>query len=241
MSGIGARAAVFGAAGAIGGALVQALRAHGADCVYALSRHAIPANATGVVPVFADILDEASLAAAAAQIGAHGELDTVMVATGQLHAPGIMPEKALREIAPEAMATIFAVNCTGPALAMKHFLPLLPRGRPGRLAVLSARVGSISDNRKGGWYAYRAAKAGLNMVVRSAAIETARRTPEAMVVALHPGTVDSALSFPFRGFIAPDQMLAPQVAAERLVGVIKCLRPEQNGQLIAYDGRVIPP
>ncbi len=241
MSGIGSRAAVFGATGAIGGALVHELKARGTDCVYALSRNTATAKADGIIPLIADTLDEDSLAAAAAHIGAQGPLDTVIIATGQLHAPGIMPEKALREVRPEAMAAIFAANCTGPALVMKHFLPLLPRGRRARLAVLSARVGSISDNRKGGWYSYRAAKAALNMVVRSAAIETARRAPEAVVVALHPGTVDSALSLPFRSFIPAGQSVAPQIAAARLVTVLEHLHPEQSGRLIAYDGSIIAP
>jgi len=241
VSSLGSRAAVFGASGAIGGALVEELRARGVACVYALSRHAAMAAMAGVVPLVADNLDEAALAAAAAHIGAEGELDTVIVATGLLHAPGAMPEKGLRDVGAEAMATLFAANCTGPALVMKHFLPVLPRGRPARLAVLSARVGSISDNRKGGWYAYRAAKAALNMVVCCAAIETARRAPQAVVVGLHPGTVESALSSPFRSFIPPGQAVSPHTAAMRLADVLERLQPQQSGRLIAYDGGVIPP
>lgn len=241
MSALGSRAAVFGASGAIGGALVSELKARGVECVYALSRRATAPAAEGVIPLTVDILDEASLAAAAARIGEEGRLDTAIIATGLLHAPEIMPEKALRDLRAETMAAMFAVNCTGPALVMKHFLPLLPRDRPARLAVLSARVGSISDNRKGGWYAYRAAKAALNMVVRNVAIETARRAPQAVVVALHPGTVDSALSRPFRSFIPPGQAVSPETAAMRLADVLEIVGPHQSGHFIAYDGSVIPP
>lgn len=241
MSTLGTRAAVFGASGAIGGALVRALQARGVGCIYALSRSA-PAPATaGVIPLSVDIMDEGLLAEAASRIGTVGPLDTTIIATGQLHAPGLMPEKALRDVRADAMAAIFAVNCIGPALVMKHFLPLLPRGRASRLAALSARVGSVSDNRKGGWYGYRAAKAALNMVVRSAAIEAARRSPEAMVVALHPGTVGSALSSPFNHFIPAGQAVAPYIAAARLTEVLANLRPAQSGLLLAYDGSVIDP
>jgi NAD(P)-dependent dehydrogenase (short-subunit alcohol dehydrogenase family) len=193
------------------------------------------------VPGFADILDESSLAAAAARLGEDGPLDVVIIATGLLHAPGIRPEKALRDITPEAFAELFAVNCTGPALVMKHFIPLLARDRPARLAVLSARVGSISDNRKGGWYAYRAAKAALNMVVRSAAIETARRAPLAAIVALHPGTVDTPLSQPFQSFVPVEQLFTPAHAARRLLEVLSGVAAADSGKIFAYDGSEITP
>ena len=236
----GPRIAVIGAHGAIGGALVRELAARGGAEIHALSRQ--PGVADGpVIPGFADSLDEASLAAAAARIGRDGPLDTVIVATGLLHASGIRPEKALREIDAAAFATVFAVNCTGPALVMKHFLPLLARERPARLAVLSARVGSISDNRKGGWYAYRASKAALNMVVRSAAIEMARRAPLAAVVALHPGTVDTPLSRPFQSFVPVGHLMAPEQAAHRLADVLAGIGPDQSGRIFAYDGQEIMP
>ncbi|MBB5373435.1 SDR family NAD(P)-dependent oxidoreductase [Acidocella aromatica] len=240
MTQLGSRAAVFGATGAIGGALVRELAARGVERIYALSRRPPPQDEGVVVTGFADILDDASLAAAAERIGRDGALDTVIIATGILHAPGIMPEKALRDIQAKAFAEIFAVNCTGPALVMKHFIPLLPRHRPARLAVLSARVGSISDNRKGGWYAYRASKAALNMVVRSAAIETARRAPLAAIVALHPGTVDTPLSQPFQSFVPPGQLTTRQQAAQRLLDVLGSAGPTDSGKIIGYDGKEIP-
>ncbi|WP_297443646.1 SDR family NAD(P)-dependent oxidoreductase [Acidocella sp.] len=240
MSALGPRAVVFGAGGAIGGALVDELANRGVAEIHALSRH--PGRAPAPVHTdYADILDEPSLAEVALRLGAMGALDTVIVATGLLHGAGLSPEKALRDLRTEAMATLFAVNCTGPALVMKHFLPLLARDRPARFAVLSARVGSISDNHKGGWYGYRAAKAALNMMVRGAAIETARRAPQAVVLALHPGTVESPLSRPFQGFIPKSHLTSPVQAAKNLLNVLEAANIEQSGRLLAYDGQEIAP
>ena len=229
MSTLGPRAAVFGTRGAIGAALADGLAARGVAQLYRLTR------------ADADIRDDATLADLAARVGAEGSLDTVIVATGLLHGPGIAPEKALRDLRADVLAQVFAVNCIGPALVMKHFLPLLPRDRPARLAVLSARVGSISDNRLGGWYAYRAAKAALNMVVRTAAIETARRAPQAVVLALHPGTVESPLSAPFHGGVPAAQIVSPVIAAKNIIDVLEAARPEQSGKFLAYDGQEITP
>ena len=240
MSRLGDRAVVFGASGAIGGALVDALRRRGVGEVHALSRQP-GANSPGVYPAYVDLLDEVSLGGQAARLGADGMLDTIIVATGLLHAPGMLPEKALRDLRPESLATLFAVNCIGPSLVMKHFLGLLPRDRPARFAALSARVGSISDNQKGGWYGYRAAKAGLNMMLRSAAIEIARRAPQAVIMGLPPGTVDSALSQPFQKLVPPGQLRQPEDAAEQLLDVLEAARPEQSGKLFAYDGTEILP
>ncbi|MBU6418219.1 MAG: SDR family oxidoreductase [Proteobacteria bacterium] len=195
----------------------------------------------GLARAQADILNEEDVALAAARLGADGPLDTVIVATGLLHAPGIAPEKALRDLRQDVLAQVFAVNCIGPALVIKHFLPLLPRDRPARLAVLSARVGSVSDNRLGGWYAYRAAKAALNMVVRSAAIEMARRAPKAVVIALHPGTVESRLSAPFHGGVPATQIVSPALAAKNLADVLEKATPEQSGRVLAFDGQEIAP
>ncbi|WP_298225161.1 SDR family oxidoreductase [Acidocella sp.] len=229
MSALGPRAVVFGAGGAIGGALVAELAERRVPEIHALTR------------AQADILDEADLAQVAARLGADGALDTVIVATGLLHGPGIAPEKALRDLRSDVLAKVFAVNCIGPMLVMKYFLPLLARRRPARLAVLSARVGSVSDNRLGGWYAYRAAKAALNMAVRSAAIETARRAPQAMVLALHPGTVESWLSAPFHGGVPVAQVVSPALAAKNLADVLENAKLEQSGRLLAFDGQEIAP
>ncbi|WP_234729493.1 SDR family NAD(P)-dependent oxidoreductase [Acidocella facilis] len=240
MSRLGDRAVIFGASGAIGGALVDALRRRGVGEVHALSRQPVAA-APGIYPAQVDLLDEASLSFHAARLGADGVLDTIIVATGLLHAPDMLPEKALRDLRADALAMSFAVNCIGPSLVMKHFLGLLPRDRASRFAALSARIGSISDNQKGGWYGYRAAKAGLNMMLRSAAIETARRAPQAVIIGLHPGTVDSALSRPFQKLVPPGQLRKPEDAAEQMLDVLEAATPAQSGKLFAYDGTEILP
>ena len=197
---------VIGATGGLGAALADALERDGRP-VRRLGRATTPAL---------DLLDEASIAAAAAAIGpglTGGGLRLVIDATGFLHDARFQPEKSLRRIDPAHLAHSFAVNATGPALLMKHFLPLLARDERAVFATLSARVGSISDNRLGGWYAYRAAKAALNQLVRTAAIELARTRPHAVCVALHPGTVATKLSEPFAK--AGLEVRSPAEAASR--------------------------
>ncbi len=183
-----------------------------------------------------DLLDEASIAAAAEAAGTG--LTLVIDATGFLHDVSHRPEKSLREVDPSHMARSFAINATGPALLMKHFLPRLARDQRAVFATLSARVGSISDNRLGGWHSYRAAKAALNQVVRTAAIELARTHRQATLVALHPGTVDTGLSAPFAK--TGLEVRTPVEAARRLVAVIDALTPERSGLLLDIEGAPIP-
>jgi NAD(P)-dependent dehydrogenase (short-subunit alcohol dehydrogenase family) len=219
-------AVVIGATGGIGAALSDALERDG-EPVMRLGRRTEPRL---------DLLEEASIAAAAAHIGPG--LTLVIDATGFLHDERYQPEKSLRQIDPTHMALSFAINATGPALLMKHFLPLLARDRRAVFATLSARVGSISHNRLGGWYSYRAAKAALNQIVRSAAIELARTHRLAICVALHPGTVNTGLSGPFAK--AGLEVQTPHQAAERLVGVIDALTPSKTGLLLDHQGAQIP-
>lgn len=223
------RLAVVIGCGGIGGAFVEALRAEGAfDAVVALGRNSTPAL---------DLLDEASIAACAQWLGARGTPELVIDATGVLHGPGMAPEKSWRELDPAALAQAFAINAIGPALLMKHFLPLLPRDRRALFATLSAKVGSIGDNRLGGWYAYRASKAALNMLIKTAAIELARSKPKARLLSLHPGTVISPLSQPFRGASAARPA---ELAAAEMLRVIYALGPEHSGSFHAYDGQSLP-
>ncbi len=219
-------AVVIGANGAIGAALADAIEGSG-RAVARLGRATTPGL---------DLLDEASIAAAAAALGPG--LTLVVDATGFLHDPARQPEKALRQVEADHLAYSFAVNAIGPALLMKHFLPRLSRGERAVFATLSARVGSISDNRAGGWYAYRASKAALNQLVRTAAIELARTHRQAVCVALHPGTVDSTLSGPFAK--TGLELQTPTLAAARLLGVIDALTPEDTGLLIDHRGARIP-
>jgi NAD(P)-dependent dehydrogenase (short-subunit alcohol dehydrogenase family) len=235
------RAAVIGASGGIGRALAEALA--GCDevaTVVACSRSPSGPEHAKVVRQPIDLEDEASIAEAAQAAPAYGELDLVIVATGVLHGRGLTPEKTWRAIEGAALARSFWINAIGPALVAKHFLPLLGGNRKTAFAALSARVGSITDNQLGGWYAYRASKAALNQLIRTLAIELARRNPEALCVGLHPGTVDTALSAPFQSGVPEGKLFTPAIAAARLLAVLDNLGPEDSGHLFAWDGEAIP-
>ena len=223
-------AAVFGAAGGIGSALVELLRSIGRfEHVVGFSRASSPSI---------DLLDEASLEHAAAFVAARGELRLAIDATGFLHDRQQGPEKSWRQLDPAQLARVFAVNAIGPALIMKHVLPLLPRTGKAVFATLSARVGSIGDNRLGGWYGYRASKAALNQLVRTAAVELARRAPEALCVALHPGTVATPLSAPFAAIGL--EVNSPAAAARYLLAVVDGLTAEASGGFFDWRGQAVP-
>ena len=185
-----------------------------------------------------ELHDEATIAASAAQVAAQGAPRLIIDATGVLHAGALQPEKSWRHLDPVQLTEAFAVNAIGPALLMKHYLPLLPIDGKSVFATLSARVGSISDNRLGGWYGYRASKAALNQFVRTAAVELHRRQRQAMCVALHPGTVETRLTSPFGKHDLDVQ--TPAVAAARLLRVIDGLRPADNGSFFDQHGVSIP-
>jgi NAD(P)-dependent dehydrogenase (short-subunit alcohol dehydrogenase family) len=219
-------AIIIGATGGIGAALAAALEQQG-QAVLRLGRRTSPAL---------DLLDEASIARAAAEIGPG--LRLVVDATGFLHDAQFQPEKSLRHLDPAHMARSFALNATGPALLMKHFLPLLARDERAVFATLSARVGSITDNRLGGWVSYRASKAALNQILRTAAIEVARTRPQAICVALHPGTVATSLSNPFAK--AGLEVQSPAQSAARLLAVMAALTPAQTGLFFDHHGKPIP-
>ena len=234
------RAALFGARGGIGAALAAQVCADPAYAeVWLGARSLLPGTAPDAHSFVFDSDDEASLAAAASTIG--GELDLVVVTTGLLHRAGLpLPEKSYRTLDPAAMAELYRANTIGPAMIAKHFLPLLPRGRRAVFAVLSARVGSIGDNRLGGWHSYRAAKAALNMLVANFAIECRRSHPLAVIAAVHPGTVDTALSAPFQRGLPDGQVQPPAAAAAALLETLARLTPDQSGGLYAWDGTRLP-
>lgn len=182
-----------------------------------------------------DLTDEASIARVLGQVD--GTFDRIMVTSGALELNGRAPEKSLKTLDPAALAAQFALNATGPALVLKHALRLLPRDRPARFAALSARVGSIGDNGLGGWYSYRAAKAALNQLIHTAAIEIARSHPQAVVVCLHPGTVATPLTARYAG---GHPTVTPAQAAQNLLGVLDSLTPAQSGGFFDWQGKVIP-
>jgi NAD(P)-dependent dehydrogenase (short-subunit alcohol dehydrogenase family) len=223
-------AVVFGAGGGIGGALVEALRATDAFAqVVAFSRGTTP-------PI--DLLDEASLERAAVLAADWGELRLVFDATGFLHDEHQSPEKSWRQLDAVKLARSFALNAIGPALIMKHVLPRLPVSGKAVFATLSARVGSIGDNKLGGWYSYRASKAALNQLVRTAAVELARRSRSALCVALHPGTVATSLSAPFDA--TGLELHSPEAAARNLLAVVDQLTAEATGGFFDWRAQPVP-
>jgi NAD(P)-dependent dehydrogenase (short-subunit alcohol dehydrogenase family) len=187
-----------------------------------------------------DLEDEASLAAAAAELKDGAPIRRLIVATGLLHAEGVAPERSTAALNAAQLLRLYAINAVGPALIAKHFLPLLPRAEPSVFAALSARVGSIGDNRLGGWHSYRASKAALNMLIRTLAIELKRTRPHAILVGLHPGTVDTALSKPFQRGVPEGRLFTPDEAAGRLLAVVDGLGPDDSGAVFAWDGARIP-
>lgn len=236
------RIAIIGASGGIGQAFCRALvETAGIERVYAASRSGKGITHDLVTSVSIDVLDEDSIAAAADVIGADGTLNGVIIASGILsdEATGLAPEKSWKDQSMAGFEQTFGINTFGPALVAKHFLPLLARKQRVVFAALSARVGSISDNRLGGWHAYRASKAALNMLVRNYALEMARRNDQAICVSLHPGTVETPLS---EAFVAGSNrdVFTPDQSAQYLLKVIAGLTPEDSGKAFDWEGKEIP-
>lgn len=223
-------AVVIGASGGIGAAMVHRLEASGRYAVV----HALSRSVTGF-----DLEDEASIAAAAAKVATGPAPALVFLATGVLH-HGFEPERSWRALDAGHMLRDYRINAVGPALVARHFLPLLPRDRRAIFSALSARVGSIGDNRLGGWHSYRASKAALNMLLRNLAVELGRTHPQAVVAGLHPGTVDTGLSAPFQKGVKPGKLFTAAYSAERLLAVIDGLTPADSGGVFAWDGARIP-
>ncbi|MFJ2386806.1 SDR family oxidoreductase [Pseudomonas koreensis] len=225
--GDGYRALVIGASGALGTAFCEWLK-QDPRCagIRELGRHTVPEL---------DLERPETIANAATALAAEAPYQMIIHAAGLLHRDRIKPEKSYSAIEAEALQAVFQVNTLGPALVLRHFLPLLDP--QGAMAMLSAKVGSIGDNRLGGWYAYRASKAALNMLIKTAAIELARTRPHSRLLSLHPGTVVSALSQPFRGATSARPA---DVAADQLLSLIDQLKPADSGQFFAYDGERLP-
>lgn len=218
----GSRALIVGASGGIGRAVTLALGdICGMGGIVTASR-----SADGL-----DITDEGSLRGFVGTLD--GPFDLILIATGALELDGQGPERSLMAMTPEALRAQFDTNALGPALLIKHLHGFLPDDRRGVIAALSARVGSIGDNRLGGWLSYRAAKAALNQIVHSAAIEIARKRPEAVCVALHPGTVRTGLT---RKYVGGNPAVEPAVAARNLLGVLDGLTPADTGGFFDWRG-----
>jgi NAD(P)-dependent dehydrogenase (short-subunit alcohol dehydrogenase family) len=239
--GQGLAVAVFGATGGIGSEFVRQLAGDPKVArVFSFARGPAGDAHEKIVPLSVDICDRQSVDAAADGVAADGELDIVIVATGILHRGGdIRPEKSLRDLDADAMLEVFRVNTVGPALVARAFLPLMRRAGKTVFAALSARVGSIGDNRLGGWTSYRSSKSALNMVLKTLSIEHARRFPESVIAALHPGTVATGLSAPFQRNVPEANLFSPSKSVRHLLQVIDGLTPADTGGFFAWDGREI--
>lgn len=229
------RAVVFGASGGIGAALVEALNDHSSVAqVHTVSRN-------GPTDHNCDYHDEASIAKVAEEISAAGPVHLVLVATGLLHSSGIEPEKTWKTLNADVMEDVFAANTVVPTMIAKYMLPLLAKDRKSVFAALSARVGSISDNRLGGWLSYRVSKAALNMAIKTLSIELLRRNDQGIIIGLHPGTVATGLSEPFMKNVPEKQRFSPEQSAVKLLTVIGNTVPENSGCVLAHDGKLILP
>jgi len=236
-----ANIAIVGASGGIGSALLERLRAdQRVGSLHAFSRQPINGPADKVAWRRTDLLDERSLRTAARAAARIAPLDLVLVTTGILHrGADLQPEKQIHDISANNLAEVLAVNTIGPTMVAKYFLPQMRRDHKSVFAALSARVGSINDNRLGGWTSYRASKAALNMVVRTLAIEHSRAAPQSVVVSLHPGTVDTELAKPFSARVPKDRLFSPDRAGLQLLNVIDSLKAEDSGGFFAWDGSAI--
>ena len=236
--------AVFGATGAIGNAFCQQLaQMYPAATIHAIARQTVAFDLPNVYTHTLDFEDEDALQALMAKITQKQPLDAVLVAIGLLHdaKAQVSPEKSLQSLNAQRLHQLYHTNAVLPMIIAKYALPALCSHATALFAVLSARVGSISDNRLGGWYGYRMAKSSLNMGIKNLSIEVQRKNPQAIVVALHPGTVNSPLSKPFQKNVASDKLFSPTFSAQSLLAVLASLTPEDSGKIWAWDGQEILP
>ena len=230
---------VVGASGGIGRCLLKKLdNDQSVKSIYTFSRKEISPISNKVKPFHIDITSEDSVKKASSHI-TNQSIDLIVVATGILHDDGIVPEKRISDLNSMNMRKLYEVNTIGPAMIAKYFIPLLDSTEKSVFAVLSARVGSIKDNSLGGWTSYRASKAALNMIIKTISIETARTIPNAIIVGLHPGTVDTNLSKPFQKNISKEKLFSPNYTVEKLLSVINNLEAKDSGGFFAWDGKQI--
>ena len=236
-------ALVIGSNGGLGRAISKFLfeQFHKISNVFTCSREPSYQLGENVNHFYINIEDESSVVSAAQKLaGIIDSLDIVVVATGILQdLPRIVPEKNMNGLNLEQLSKVFQVNTFGPAILIKHFSPLLSRKSKSVFALLSARVGSISDNKIGGWYSYRSSKAGLNMIVKTAAIVIKRKNPSAVCFSIHPGTVETNLSAPFKNNKFSKNSFSPEQSAEKIVNVINDISPSKTGSFVSYDGSEI--
>lgn len=233
---------IIGSSGALGSAFTNQIALSNPQAViHAFSSKECHIENENVIVHLIDYDSESSIESAALSASNEFPLDLVIVTTGILHDGDLLPEKSLKVLSAEKMHILFNANTVLPAIIAKHFTPHLNRNTPSFFAILSARAGSISDNQFGGWYSYRASKAALNMIIKNLAIEVGRRNKKAVIVGLHPGTVDSKLTQPYQKNIPEGQLFSADYSALKLLDVLFALKPENSGQFFAWDGEEIAP
>ena len=235
--------AIIGSSGAIGNAVAEILLDDdGVEAIYRFSRNDSNENSDRVKNLYIDIEDEESIKDCIKNLSKDIKFDLVFVATGILHNDNdIFPEKSIRDISQSKLEKVLLVNTIGPALVGKYLIPYLRKDSKSIFAFLSARVGSISDNKLGGWYSYRASKTALNQIIKNFSIEVRRSNPNAIFIGLQPGTVKSFLSKPFEKNVRPENLFTPAYSASKMLEVIEDLSLEDTGKVYAWDGEEIQP
>ena len=231
--------AIIGTTGSIGKAFLEYyLSDDNTDKVYSISRSRNGIEDRKIIDLNLNFNDENDYHTLSSSIP-KDSLDRVIIASGVLHDGDLQPEKTISSLDLDNFQKVFNVNTFAPALLLKVFFPLIKRNSDALIGVLSARVGSISDNRIGGWYAYRASKAALNMIIKTAAIELERRDKTAKIIGLHPGTVDTNLSKPFQGGTPEEKIFTPQQSIDYLTKVIDSSTPQDTGKVFDWQGKEI--
>ena len=235
--------AVIGSSGAIGNAISKILQNNElVETVYNFSRSTGIESSKKEKNFFIDIENEDSIKRSVKNIPENIKFDLVFVATGILHDnEDIYPEKSIRDISEVKLKKVLMVNTIGPTLVGKYFIPFLDKNKKNVFAFLSARVGSISDNKIGGWYSYRASKTALNQIIKNFSIEVKRSNPNSIFVGLQPGTVKSNLSKPFEKNVNSSNLFSPEYSAEKLLKVINDLTLKDTGKFFAWNGEEIQP
>ena len=233
--------AIIGSSGAIGNAFVEHyLKDNAVEKIFSFSRSVNSHTSKKIYSFDIDIESQESIEKAASYLeGCY--LDRVIIASGVLHTESFQPEKSIKDLNYETLSKVYSVNTIGPALVGKYFLPLLNKENKSVMAFLSARVGSISDNKVGGWYSYRSSKSALNQIAKNFSIEMKRSNPNAVILALQPGTVESKFSEPFKKNISKDKLFSPDFSVDMMSKVIESANSSSSGNLIAWDGEVISP
>ena len=235
------KVAVIGSSGAIGSAFVNHyINDLSVNSIFSFSRSSIGIDNNKVKHFSIDIENESSIQNAAKSVE-EINFDEVIIASGLLHTNEFGPEKSIKDLKADNILKVLNVNTVGPAILGKYFLPLLNKDNKSVMAFLSARVGSISENKLGGWYAYRASKSALNQVIKTFSIELKRINPKAIIIGLQPGTVDSELSAPFKRSVSNNKLFTAEYSVSQLLEVIERADESSSGNLISWDGEIISP